>query len=126
MVQLRTKAALDHETKSSYTVTVTVYDGPSTDSKTLSDTINVTIRVESVNEPPMFPSLTTTRSVPENAAGSVNIGIPVTATDPDADDSLTYRAVSGDEVFKLSRVPVSCKLRRVLTLTLNHKLPPMM
>ena len=99
--QLQTKEALDHETKSSYAVEVTVYDGPSTDSKTLSDTINVTIRVMSVNEAPMFPSDTTTRSVPENAPG-VDIGIPVTATDPDADDSLTYEITgSNPENFEI-------------------------
>ena len=42
------------------------------------------------NEPPVFPSNTAARDVDENTvAGSVNIGEPVTATDPD-NDTLTY------------------------------------
>ena len=43
--QLQTKAALDYETKSSYTVTVTA-----TDRSGAFDTINVTIRVTNVDE----------------------------------------------------------------------------
>ena len=42
--QLQTKAALDYETKSTYTVSVTVSDG------SLSDTITVTINVTDINE----------------------------------------------------------------------------
>ena len=42
--QLKTKAALDYETKSSYTVTITVSDG------NLTDTITVTINVTDVEE----------------------------------------------------------------------------
>ena len=45
--QLRTKAPLDHETKDSYTVTVTA-----TDPENASDTIDVTITVTDVNEAP--------------------------------------------------------------------------
>ena len=44
--QLRTKAALDYETKSAYSVVVTVSDG------TLTDTITVTITVSDSNESP--------------------------------------------------------------------------
>ena len=44
--QLRTKSALDYETKRSYTVTVSVSDG------SLTDTINVTINISDVDETP--------------------------------------------------------------------------
>ena len=44
--QIKTKAALDYESKTSYSVTVGVSDG------SLSDTIAVTINVTDVNEPP--------------------------------------------------------------------------
>ncbi len=44
--QLKTKAALDYETKSSYTVTISVSDG------SLTDTITVTINITDVNEQP--------------------------------------------------------------------------
>ncbi len=51
--QLKTKAALDHETKSSYTVTVKVSDG------TASATIAVTVTVTDVVEPPGAPDAPT-------------------------------------------------------------------
>ena len=47
--QLKTKAALDHEAKSSYTVTIKASDG------TDSDTMTVTINVTDVDEPPAAP-----------------------------------------------------------------------
>ena len=82
--QLKTKAALDHETKSSYTVTVSVSDGNGG-----SDTITVTINVSDVNEAPVFAAESTTRSVAENTAAEMSIGAVVSATDPD-NDTLTY------------------------------------
>ena len=48
--QLKTKAALDHEAKSSYTVTIKASDG------TDSDTMTVTINVTDVDEPPAAPA----------------------------------------------------------------------
>ena len=98
--QLRTSASLDYETKSTYTVTITVSDG------TLTDSITVTIKVTDVDETlsnnaptlptfsdgnstPAFASDSTTRSVAENTGSGVNIGSAVSATDTD-DDTLTY------------------------------------
>ena len=49
--QLRTRAALDYETKRSYTVTITVSDG------SLTDTITVTINIINVVETPVVPTL---------------------------------------------------------------------
>ncbi len=84
--QLQAKAALDYETKSSYTVTITVSDGTATDSITV--TINVTDVDE--NRAPVFTAgTTTTRSIAENTATGVNIGTTVSATDADS-DTLTY------------------------------------
>ena len=73
--QLRTKAALDHEATSSYSVTVTATD-PSGDS----DSIDVTITVEDVDEP---LTLTGPSNVPyeENDTGIV---ATFSATDPEA------------------------------------------
>ena len=48
--QLQTKAALDFETKTSYTVTITVSDGNGG-----SDTISVTINVTDIDETPLTP-----------------------------------------------------------------------
>ena len=81
---MKTKVALDYETKNSYTVRVSVSDG-STDT----DSITVTINVEDDNEAPMFSSETTTRTVSEDTGTGENIGAPVTATDPDTADGDT-------------------------------------
>ena len=56
--QLRTKADLDHETKSSYTVTVSVRDSMDANGdadEMTDDTIRVTIQVANLNEAPEFP-----------------------------------------------------------------------
>ena len=83
--QLQTKAALDHETKASYQVTVTV-----SDSSTATDTITVTITVTDVNEPPEFTSPATfTAAENQTAAGTVQ------ATDEDTADSVRYTITGG-------------------------------
>ena len=83
--QIQTSAALDHETKDAYAVTVSV-----SDSKGGSDSINVTINVTNVNEAPTFTEgSSTTRAVAENTASGTNIGTAVKATDQDS-DTLTY------------------------------------
>ena len=83
--QLQTSAALNYESKNSYSVTVTASDG------SLSDTISVTINVTNVNEAPTFTEgNTATRSVAENTAANTNIGSPVAATDVDANTTFSY------------------------------------
>ena len=90
---MKTKNALDHETKASYEVTVSVSDGKDIDGNpdtATDDTIDVTINVTDVNDPPEFPSAgANARSIAENTAANTNIGTPVRATDAD-DDNLTY------------------------------------
>ncbi len=81
--QLRTKATLDHETKSSYSVTVRVDDG------FVVVSIAVTITVMNVNEAPEFPPGSPSLDVDENTVSGVAFGAPVIATDPDG-DTLTY------------------------------------
>ena len=111
--QLRTSAALDYETKNTYSVTVTVSDG------NLTDTISVTIEVTDEDEVPatevtdedevqatddpvppkgttpgnsapvFVDDTSTTRSVPENTGSGVNIKNVVSATDADG-DTLIY------------------------------------
>ena len=91
--QIMTKAALDYETKGSYTVDVTA-----TDDAGARDTVTVTITVTNVDEnvAPEFASATTTRSVAENTAVGEDIGAPVEATDADAGDTLTYTLGGAD------------------------------
>ena len=83
--QLQTSAALDYETKSSYAVSVSVSDGNGG-----SDSITVTINVTDVSEKPVFAPGGVTLTIAENAASGTNIGNPITATDPDSGDTLTY------------------------------------
>ena len=76
--QLKTKSALDHEDKESYTVTVKASDGNGGVA-----TIDVTITVTDVNEAPDFGSLTATRTVLENTQAGQPVGKPVSAEDQD-------------------------------------------
>ena len=116
--QLRTKAALDFEDKSSYTVTVSVRDSLDADGNAdnLTDnTITVTILVTDVNEVPEFPfSGTGMRTIPENTAVGENIGAPVAATDGD-NDSLTYSLDSnGAEFFNIVSTTGQLQTKAVL------------
>ena len=93
-VQLRTKSRLNYEKKNSYEVTLTISDTESTDT----DTITVNIIVTDVNEAPVFSEQMDAaavnrvhRSIPENTQVGINIGPPVSATDPDGSEVvLTY------------------------------------
>ena len=75
--QLQTKAALDHEDKDSYSVTVTA-----TDSLNLSATVNVTIEVTDVDEVPKLDG-DATAMYAENGTAPV---ATYTATDPEEKD----------------------------------------
>ena len=107
--QLQTSAALDYETKSSYSVTVSVSEGNGgTDSITV--TINVTDVSEVTNNAPVFADgTTTTRSVAENTAANTNIGSAVSATDAD-NDTLTY-TLGGTDVSSFGIVGTSGQLQ---------------
>ena len=114
--QLQTNAALDYETKQSYSVTISVSDG------TLTDTINVTINVTDVaeNRAPVFTEgEDTTRAIAENTATDADIGAVVAATD-DADDTLTY-TLSGTNASSFSIVSTSGQLRTRAALNYEAK-----
>ena len=87
--QLRTNAALDHETKSSYSVTVTADDGNGDSTE-----IPVTITVTDVNDAPVFTEGgSTTRSIAENTTSGTNIGNPIAATDADQRQPIPILAI---------------------------------
>ena len=104
--QIKTYAALDHETKDSYHVAVFVRDSKdiSGDPDTVDDdSIDVTINVTDVNEAPEFDSTAPTAlDIVENTIADTDIDSPVTATDPDnttanpTKDTLTYSLDTGD------------------------------
>ena len=78
------EAPADAGTNNVYLVEVRASDGNNT------GTLDVTVTVTNVNEPPEFPSTETgARSVAENTPASRDIGLPVSATDPEV-DTLTY------------------------------------
>ena len=101
--QLTTKSGVsyDYEAKASYAVTVEVIEDI-TDN--FSDTIAVTINLTDANDAPTFSEGdTTTRSLPENSGANVNVGNPVTATDQDGGDTLTYTLSGTDtESFEIN------------------------
>ena len=94
--QIQTKSGVtyDHEIKSSYSVTVKADDNNGGTA-----TIDVTITVADVDEPPEFDSATATREVPENTEAGENIGAPVTAADPDTGDTPAYTLGGTDATF---------------------------
>ena len=108
--QLQTKAALDYETKASYSVKVSVSDGNGS-----SDSIDVTITVTNVNEAPSFANSTATRSIAENTAANTNIGTAISATDPDTGDTLTYTLGGADAAaFRINSTNGRLKTRAAL------------
>ncbi|MCY3743890.1 MAG: leucine-rich repeat protein [Candidatus Poribacteria bacterium] len=114
--QLRTKAALDYETKRSYSVTVTVSDGR------LTDTITVTINITDVaeNRAPVFADGTsTTRTIAENTAANTNIGTVIAATDAD-NDTLTY-TLGGTDAAAFSIISTSGQLQTKAALDYETK-----
>ena len=115
--QLRTEAELDHETRKSYPVTVSVSDGkdangdadPSADT-----TITVTILVSDVNEDPSFALANDTRTIAENTPAGVTLGAPFTATDGDG-DTLTYSLGAGSaEDFEIDAASGQLRTRAAL------------
>ncbi len=117
--QLRTTAALDHETERSHTVIVRVSDGKDADgnavvaSNDIDDTITVTITVNDVEETPEFPSASTTRRVDEDLAVGQNVGAPVEASDGDG-DTLTYSLPTASSVFAIDSSSGQLRTRAAL------------
>ena len=99
--QLKTKAELNIEDKTSYSVTISVTDskddaGVTETSATIDNAHTVTINVTDENEPPQFTDdASATQSVAEDASDGDPIGDPYTATDPE-NDTLTYSLSGAD------------------------------
>ena len=97
--QLQTKAALDKETKDSYSVTVSVRDSRDANGNAdtaTDDTITVTITVTGENDPPQITG-DTTFSYPENGTDAVHT---YAATDPES-GSITW-SLTGDDAGDFS------------------------
>ena len=81
-------ADTDHDNE--YLVTVRASDGDNV------VTLDITITVTDKNEPPAFTEETDARTIAEGTAAGVDIGTPVSATDPDTGETLTYSLVGTD------------------------------
>ena len=115
--QLRTRAALDYETKAAYSVTISVSDGNGG-----SDSITVTINITDIyeNQPPVFTDGTsTTHTIAENTAANVNIGTAIAATDAD-NDALTY-TLGGTDAAAFSIISTSGQLQTKAALDYETK-----
>ena len=89
-ITTKTNVTYDYETKSSYSLSVDASDGK------LTASTPVAINLNDVNEAPAFAGSSTTREVAENSAAGTSVGDAITATDPDAKDTLTY-SLSGTD-----------------------------
>ena len=100
--QLFTKSGVTLTVGASHSVTVVANDGEDTAS------IAVTIRVVPPpnNVPAFDEGETATRSVRDNATPFTNVGEPVTATDADEDDTLTY-TLEGEDAASFVILPDS-------------------
>ncbi len=94
--QIQTKPGVtyDHESKSNYSVTVKADDNNGGTA-----TIDVTVTVTNIDEPPEFSAETASRTIAENTEAGVAIGDPVTATDPDTGDTPAYTLDGTDANF---------------------------
>ena len=115
--QIQVKSALDYETKSSYSVIVTVTAAtPGVKTQSLNPnapgdyTVPVTIYVTDVNETPTFDDgPAATRIVKENSAAGTNIGTPLSASDKDG-GTLTY-SLSGTDAASFDIVSSSGQIQ---------------
>ena len=83
--------------------------------------LDITIPEETDNNAPVFTDGTsTTRSVAENTASGQNIGSPVSATDADAGDTLTY-TLGGTDAASFSIVTTSGQLQTSASLNYETK-----
>ena len=114
--QLITIAGATLAAGDTHEVTVVANDG--TDSDTITVTINVTATPP--NNPPIFSAASTTRSVSEDAAAGVNIGSPVSATDQDQGDTLTY-TLGGADSASFTIVAASGQIRTSAALDYDTK-----
>ena len=94
--QIATKNGVtyDHESKSEYLLTVSANDN-----RGGTASVDITVYITDVNEAPSFEAgFTTTRQVPENSPANTNVGMPVSASDPER-DILTYSLSGADAAY---------------------------
>ena len=78
---------------------------------------------EQVNTAPSFLLESSTREVAENSAAGVDVGGPVTATDTDTGDTLTY-TLEGTDAASFTIVSTSGQIQTKAGVTYDHELQP--
>ena len=92
--QLSNTKTLNYEQKSSYSITLRVEDNDGA-----RDTIDVSIAVTDVNDPPIFvDGESTVRRIAENSPQGTQIGQPITATDEDDVPRYAVHASSSNDL----------------------------
>ena len=114
--QLRTRTGVTLLVGTTYTVTVVADD--------TKDTTRITVSIEATaappNNPPVFrDGASTMRSVNASAPAGTAIGAPVTATDADTGDTVTY-SLEGTDAASFDIVPASGQLRTKSGVTLTR------
>ena len=117
-IRTTTGETYDYETKSSYAVTVRASDA--TDSDTIVVTITLTDVDEASNTAPTFSSAIVTRNVAENSPAGTNVGVPVTATDTDSGDTLTY-TLEGTDAVSFDIVSTSGQIQTTTGVTYDYE-----
>ena len=72
------------------------------------------------NRAPAFPGSSTTRQVPENSQPDTPVGEPLTATDPDTGDTLTY-SLEGDDAGAFAIDSASGQVRTRAGVAYDHE-----
>ncbi len=89
-IKVSASGPLDFETNPLFTLTIEVEDSGS-----LTDTAQVTINLEDVNEAPVIDPAGPF-NVPENTVTGTAVGTPITASDVDAGDAITFTITAGN------------------------------
>ncbi len=114
-ITVKSGTNLDYETKTTYTVVVTVKAasaGANAQSFSLAPNapgdyvVPVTINVTNVNEGPKFAANTATRSIAENSLAGASIGATVVAG-PDPEGDTRYYSLSGTDAASFNIGPTS-------------------
>ena len=78
-------------------------DGHGPNKSLVQRSANSVIAAPVTNDPPSFATSTTTREIAEDAHPNATVGAPVTATDTDPDDVLTYTLLRPSLFFTIDR-----------------------
>ena len=119
--QLSVSGTIDRN-RASYPVAVIVTDNDPDNSE--DDRIIVTVNVAGGgNNAPTFPAAAVSFSFNENTATVENVGTPVTATDDDSDDDLTY-SLGGTDAGFFTIVDDSGQIQTKAAQTYNYEAKP--